>query len=177
MRSMWDRMKSDYARIRPSSPPGIMRYAWTCLGNPGLIALTLLRVQESLVEKRKFHLAALVRGVALTLTGADFVPGCRVGYALMIQHPNGIVIGAGARIGDYCTLLQQVTLGERYADGSGRHDYPTIGSHVTIGAGAKVLGDVSVGEFASVGANSVVLTDVPARAVAVGSPARVLSRE
>ncbi|MHB1490850.1 MAG: serine O-acetyltransferase [Cellulomonas sp.] len=94
-----------------------------------------------------------------------------------MHHPQGIVIGGGAIIGAGCTLLQNVTLGERFADGRPPHGYPQVGDGVTIGAGACVLGAVRVGDRARIGANSVVLSDVPAEGVAVGSPARVLDVE
>ena len=78
------------------------------------------------------------------------------------------MLGAG------CTVLQNVTVGERYADGTGPHDYPTIGDGVTIGAGACVLGGIDVGACSTIGANAVVLADLPEKSVAVGSPARVV---
>ncbi|GAA3203621.1 hypothetical protein GCM10017690_08340 [Microbacterium terregens] len=89
----------------------------------------------------------------------------------MIQHPNGIVIGGRVVIGAHCTLLQQVTLGEKYADGSAPHLSPTILAGATIGAGAKVVGHVTVGAGSTVGANSVVTRDVPDGFTVVGVPA------
>nr|WP_231860870.1 serine acetyltransferase [Microbacterium laevaniformans] len=91
-----------------------------------------------------------------------------------MHHPNGIVLGAGSRLGKNCTILQQVTLGERYANGLGPSTYPTLGDNVTIGAGAKVLGGVMIGDGVQVGANSVVLSDLPPGATAVGAPARAV---
>jgi serine O-acetyltransferase len=94
-----------------------------------------------------------------------------------MHHPHGIVIGSGAIVGAGCTLLQNVTLGERFADGRPPHDYPQVGDRVTIGAGACVLGGVHLGDGAVIGANSVVLSDVPEGGIAVGSPARVLDAQ
>ena len=87
----------------------------------------------------------------------------------MLPHPNGVVIHPDARVGPNCLIFQQVTLGTLATGGT-----PVIGGHVDIGAGAKLLGGIVVGEHAQIGANAVVLTDVPARSVAVGIPARCL---
>jgi len=153
---------------------GPLAYARTLAGEPGLLASSLLRVQQRAMAGQHVRSAKVARYLALTLTGADFVPGCQVGGGLRLSHPHGVVIGGGAVVGDQCTLLQNVTLGERHVDGSGPHDYPTLRDNVTVGAGAVVLGDIEIGQGATVGANSVVLADVPAESLAVGSPARVL---
>ena len=96
----------------------------------------------------------------------------RIGPGLYMPHPHGIVIGAGVKIGENVSILQRVTLG-RAGDS---HVYPTIGNGVEIGAGAAVLGAITLGDGAKIGANSVVLKDVPAGAVAVGAPARLIQR-
>lgn len=106
------------------------------------------------------------------VTGADIPLSCwKLGGGLCIPHPNGIVIHPDAEIGPNCFIFQQVTLGTL---GSGA---PRILGHVDIGAGAKILGAVTVGAHAKIGANAVVLKNVPARATAVGVPARVLRRK
>src|SRR5262245_3077600 len=87
------------------------------LANPGLQAALLLRVQMHLQASGQHRLAQLVSLINLRLTGAEFVPGCRVGSGLVARHPQGIVIGGGSVIGDDATLLQHVTLGERRGDG------------------------------------------------------------
>ena len=104
------------------------------------------------------------------VTGADIPLGCRIGGGLLLPHPNGIVIHPDARIGPNCLIFQQVTLGT----GGSRPGAPVIGAGVDICAGAKVLGGVAIGERAVIGANAVVLSDVPAGATAVGIPARIL---
>jgi serine O-acetyltransferase len=103
------------------------------------------------------------------VTGSDLDSNATIGERFMLPHPNGVVVHGGAVIGDDCMIMQQVTIGQLsdiYA--------PVIGSRVYIGAGAKVLGKVVVGDGARIGANAVVLCDVPANWTAVGIPARVL---
>ena len=104
------------------------------------------------------------------VTGADIPLGCRIGGGLLLPHPNGVVIHDDVVIGPNCLIFQQVTLG---SNGAG---VPTIGGQVDFGAGAKVIGPVTIGDHALIGANAVVVCDVPAWASAVGVPARVLPR-
>jgi len=147
------------------------------LANPGLQAVLLLRVQLELQRRGQRRLAQFVSLMNLRLTGAEFVPGCEIGVGFVTRHPQGIVIGSGARVGDDCTFLHHVTLGERYGDGSDPgHEYPRVGARVVIGAGAVALGGVQIGDDAAVGANAVVTKDVPAGHVAVGIPAKAVPR-
>ena len=97
------------------------------------------------------------------VTGADIPLNCRIGGGLFIPHPNGIVIHPSAKIGVNCLVFQQVTIGVRDT-----HGFPEIGGHVDIGAGAKILGKVIVGDHAKIGANAVVTKNVAARAKAIG---------
>jgi serine O-acetyltransferase len=101
--------------------------------------------------------------------GADIPLNCCIEGGLLLPHPNGVVIHPDARIGPNCLIFQQVTIGTLASGGT-----PRIGGHVDIGAGAKLLGDIVVGDHAKVGANAVVLIDIPERGVAVGVPARCL---
>jgi len=140
---------------------------------PGVQAIVLLRLQLASQATAHWRLANVLSVVNIRLTGAEFVPGCRVGAGLVMRHPQGIVVGHGAEIGDDCTILQHVTLGESYADGeSGDHSYPTLGSRVVVGAGAVILGGIRVEDHAVVGANAVVTKDVSKGDVVVGVPAR-----
>jgi serine O-acetyltransferase len=166
-------MAADLARYTDGRPTPLV-YLRTAAGEPGLVATTLLRVQQAAVARRWLRTAKVARQLALAVTGADFVPGCEAGPGLRLSHPHGVVLGGRARLGTNVTLLQNVTLGERYADGRPPHDCPRLDDDVTVGAGACVLGGVTVGRGATIGANSVVLADVPSGGVAVGSPARVL---
>lgn len=103
------------------------------------------------------------------VTGADIPLNCNIGGGLLLPHPNGIVIHPDATIGANCLIFQQVTIGTR--SGS---EPPVIGGHVDIGAGAKILGAITIGSHANVGANAVVLQNIPSGKSAVGIPARVI---
>ena len=103
------------------------------------------------------------------VTGADIPLNCQIGGGLLLPHPNGIVIHPDAEIGPNCLIFQQVTIGTRNGMGP-----PVIGGHVDIGAGAKILGAVKVGDGACIGANAVVLQDVPPGMTAVGIPAKII---
>ena len=106
------------------------------------------------------------------VTGCDLPINSEIGGGLLMPHPNGIVIHPACKIGPNCLIFQQVTLGSNGSStGSG---VPTLGGHVDVGAGAKILGPITIGDNVVIGANAVVLTDVPANAVAVGIPARVI---
>jgi serine O-acetyltransferase len=100
------------------------------------------------------------------ITGSDIVLGVRLGQRLSLPHPTGVVIHQDAIVGDDCMIMQQVTIGQ--LDGPG---VPVLGSRVYVGAGAKILGPVRIGDGARIGANAVVLNDVPPNHTAVGIPA------
>jgi serine O-acetyltransferase len=103
------------------------------------------------------------------VTGADIPLLCQLGGGLLLPHPNGVVIHPSVVIGPNCLLFQQVTIGATQ-DG-----VPTLGGHVDVGAGAKIIGPVRIGDHARIGANAVVTADVPAGATVVGIPARVVA--
>jgi serine O-acetyltransferase len=103
------------------------------------------------------------------ITGAEIPLNCRIGGGLLINHPNGIVIHPEVPIGVNCLIFQQVTITNEKGG-----DVPEIAGHVDIGAGAKILGSIKIGAHSKIGANSLVITDVPAGATAIGVPARIL---
>lgn len=103
------------------------------------------------------------------MTSSDIDPNAVIGEGIHLPHPNGIVVHASAVIGDDCMIMQQVTIGQL----SSSHA-PVVGSQVYIGAGAKILGEVAIGDRARIGANAVVLCNVPADWTAVGVPARLI---
>jgi serine O-acetyltransferase len=105
------------------------------------------------------------------ITQSDIDPRVQFGRDLMLPHPNGIVIHEDAVIGDQCMIMQQVTIGM-----IGEACVPTLGNNVYVGAGAKIIGKVSIGDGARIGANAVVVDDVPPGATAVGVPAKVVQR-
>ncbi len=107
------------------------------------------------------------------VTGIEIHPGARIGEGLFIDHGMGVVIGETAEIGDDCHILQGVTLGGTSMHRTKRH--PTLGNRVTVGAGAKLIGAVEIGDNARIGAGSVVVTNVPANATVVGVPGHVVS--
>ena len=113
--------------------------------------------------------------IARWLTGIEIHPGAKLGRRLVIDHGMGVVIGETAEIGDDCYLYHEVTLGVARTSSGKRH--PTIGNNVIIGAGAKVLGPITIGDNARVGSNSVVLDSVPPDTTVVGMPARPVDRK
>jgi serine O-acetyltransferase len=129
--------------------------------SPGLSAVLLFRLQDSFFKLKLLLPAYLIHRLNMNLFGIDILPGAKIGGGLRIDHPVGIVIGAGARIGTDCILLQNVTVGTRFID-SEKYDnqYPVVGNKVIIGAGAVILGDVNLGDECTIGANSVILADV-----------------
>lgn len=104
---------------------------------------------------------------------AEIDLNAHIAGGLLLPHPNGIVIHPEVKIGANCLIFQQVTLG---TDGK-RHGVPWLGAHVDVGAGARILGPVRIGDHAMIGANAVVLTDVPAHATAVGIPAHIIKKD
>lgn len=140
--------------------------------SPGKRLLGCLRAYQRLAGQSGLLCALRRRVIVLrhrfwsAVSGADIPLNCNIGGGLLIPHPNGIVIHPHASIGPNCLIFQQVTLGTLAQGGT-----PVLGGHVDLGAGAKILGNVRIGDHAVVGANAVVLHDVPARAVAVGIPA------
>ncbi|HET8989644.1 MAG TPA: serine O-acetyltransferase [Acidimicrobiales bacterium] len=138
---------------------------------PGVHALWAHRVAHTLHPRHPL-LARVLAAVARVLTGVDIHPAAEIGRRVFIDHAVGVVIGETAVVGDDATLFHGVTLGGLGRTAGRRH--PVVGARVLIGAGATLLGPITVGDDALIGANSVVLADVPAGATAVGSPARVV---
>ncbi len=140
---------------------------------PGVHAVLFHRVSHWLWRHRLHFLARLNSQFARFLTGIEIHPGAQIGRRLVIDHGMGIVIGETTQIGDDCLIYHGVTLGGTGKDKGKRH--PTIGNHVLIACGAKILGPFCVGDNSRVAANSVVLSEVPENATVVGAPAQVVS--
>lgn len=171
---MFRHLREDIESIFDRDPAA--RNTWevlTCY--PGVHVLIAHRIAHWLWQARMRWLARCVSQIARFLTGIEIHPGATIGRRFFIDHGMGVVIGETAEIGDDCTLYHGVTLGGTTWNKGKRH--PTLGRGVVIGAGAKVLGPIIVGEGARIGSNAVVVKDVPPGATAVGIPARVILDE
>jgi len=140
---------------------------------PGFHARELHRLSHSLYRFGLRLPARLVSHFSRAVTGIEIHPGARIGEGLFIDHGMGVVIGETTIIGDNCHLFQGVTLGGTSTRRAKRH--PTLSDNVVVGAGAKVIGDITIGESAKIGAGSVVVTNVPPRATVVGVPGHVVA--
>jgi serine O-acetyltransferase len=143
------------------------------LTSPGLHAIAFHRASHWLWRRGLFLPSRLLSQAGRTITGIEIHPGARIGQGVFIDHGMGVVIGETASVGDNVTMYQGVTLGGTGKERGKRH--PTVEADAVIGVGAAVLGAVTIGEGARVGAGSVVLKDVPAHTTAVGMPARAVS--
>jgi len=141
---------------------------------PGLHALLFHRLAHGLWKVGFRWLARFISAISRWLTGIEIHPGATIGRRFFIDHGMGVVIGETAEIGDDCTLYHGVTLGGTSWEKGKRH--PTLGNNVVVGAGAKVLGPIRLGDGARVGSNAVVVKDVPAGGTVVGVPGRVVSK-
>ena len=142
------------------------------VNTPGIHAIMFHRVAHSLYNRKHFFTARLISQISRFLTGIEIHPGAQIGRRFFIDHGMGIVIGETAEIGDDVMLFHQVTLGGTEKDKGKRH--PTVENNVIISAGVKVLGPIVIGENSKIGANAVVLHDIPKNATAVGIPAKVV---
>ncbi len=138
---------------------------------PGLHAIWVHRISHSLWERHFYFLARLLSHISRMLTGIEIHPGAKLGRRVFIDHGSGVVIGETAEVGDDVLIYMGVVLGGTALERVKRH--PTIESDVVIGSGAAVLGPITVGRGAKIGAGSVVIRPVPAGATVVGVPARV----
>lgn len=146
------------------------------LTSQGLHAIWMYRIAHFFWKLKLKMLARIISGVSRFLTGIEIHPGATIGRRFMIDHGTGVVIGETTFIGDDVLIYHQVTLGGTGND-SGEKRHPSICDHVMIAAGAKVLGNIRVGLGAKIGANAVVLKDVPPYTTAVGLPARFIQNE
>ena len=138
----------------------------------GFHALLAHRISHWLWNCRIPLLPRVISQLARWLTGVEIHPGATIGAGFFIDHGMGVVIGETTEIGDYVTLFQGVTLGGTGKERGKRH--PTLGNHVVVGAGAKVLGGIRIGDNVKVGANAVVLRSVPPNSTVVGNPGRIV---
>ena len=142
---------------------------------PGFQALLYFRLAHWLWQRRWYLSGRFVSHCGRVMTGIEIHPGARIGRRLFIDHGMGVVIGETAEIGDDCTLYQGVTLGGTSLE-RGQKRHPTLGNGVIVSAGAQVLGPFRVGDGARIGAQAVVLREVPNGATMVGIPAKPVAR-
>ncbi len=142
---------------------------------PSIHAVFWYRIAHRLWKCKCITLARWISQCARFCTGIEIHPGAKIGKGFFIDHGMGVVIGETAEIGDNCLLYHNVTLGGVNLSKTKRH--PTLGNNVVVGAGAKVLGNIIIGDNVRIGANSVVLKDVPSDSVVVGVPGRVVEKE
>ena len=168
---MWPNLRRDFARVyQRVGYRGGARKTLHTLTSPGFQAVWSYRVTRWLMHRRIPVIGAILERLTEVWTGVSLPPETTVGPGLMILHFGGIVINGSAVLGADCTLHHGVTIGNRVSGGRS----PQLGDRVMVGAGAKVLGDITVGHDAEIGANAVVVTALPDGAVAVGIPARVV---
>ena len=166
-----DEVKKDIDAICQRDPAVKSRMEAALLYS-GLHAILAYRVSNKFYKRKMYTTARFISQTARFLTGIEIHPGATIGEGLFIAHGSGVVIGETTIIGDNCTLYQGVTLGGTGKDTGKRH--PTLGNNVMVGAGAKVLGNFTVGDGAKIAAGAVVLGPVPENATAVGIPAHVV---
>jgi serine O-acetyltransferase len=175
-----------FARLREDIQTALRRdpaarNAWTVLTYPGIHALALHRVAHALwrlqwpPQEMWKWLARAISHVSRMLTGIEIHPGAKIGRRVFIDHGLGVVIGETAEVGNDVLMFHGVTLGGTSTEPVKRH--PTIGDHVMIGMGAKIIGAIVVGDHSKIGANAVVNRDVPPNCTIVGVPGRIVVRD
>lgn len=167
-------LKSQVRHIKESDPAARSTLEILLL-YPSIHVLLLHSLAHPLYKARFYFTARLLSQFARFLTGIEIHPGATIGDGLFIDHGMGVVIGETAVIGNHVKLFHGVTLGGTGKDPGKRH--PTIEDNVVIGAGAQILGNITIHENAKIGANAVVLTDVPANCTAVGIPAKIINKK
>src|SRR5210317_553568 len=168
---MFERIREDISSVFERDPAA--RNTFEILTTyPGIHALLFHRLNHWLWNQGLKWLARTLSNIPRWYTGIEIHPGARIGRRFFIDHGMGVVIGETTEIGDDCTLYHGVTLGGTSWDKGKRH--PTLGNNVVIGAGAKVLGPVHIGDNVRIGSNAVVLRDVVEDATVVGVPGRVV---
>ena len=171
---MFKRLRSDIKCVFERDPAA--RNTFEVLTTyPGLHAIIWYRLAHWFWSKDLKWIARLISTLARWLTGIEIHPACKIGERFFIDHGMGVVIGETAEIGDDCTLYHGVTLGGTTWQKGKRH--PTLGNRVVVGAGAKVLGPIEIGDDARIGSNAVVLKAVPKARTVVGIPARLVDQK
>lgn len=171
---MFDRIREDIAVIRERDPAARSSLEIMLLYN-GYKAVRMYRKANWCYRHHLKFIARCISQKCVRLTGIEIHPGATIGRRLFIDHGTGVVIGETTIIGDDCTIYQGATLGGTGKDKGKRH--PTLGNHVMVGAGAKVLGPITIEDNVRIAAGAVVLQNIPSDSTAVGVPARVVRRK
>lgn len=169
----WQTFQVDFSIIFERDPAARNWLEVLCC-YPGWHALVLHRLAHWLHGRRVPFFPRLIAHIARLFTGVEIHPGATIGKGVFIDHGMGVVIGETTIVGDYALIYQGVTLGGTGKETGKRH--PTLGNHVVVGAGAKVLGNIQVGDYVRIGAGSIVLRDVPSTCTVVGVPGRNICR-
>jgi serine O-acetyltransferase len=170
---MFERIREDISCVFERDPAARTRFE-VLTTYPGIHAVLVHRLSHVLFNANLKWLARVLSNVARLITGIEIHPGAQIGRRFFIDHGMGVVIGETAVIGDDCTLYHGVTLGGTSWQKGKRH--PTLGRDVVVGAGAKVLGPIEIGDGARIGSNAVVVKAVPPGATVVGVPGKLVER-
>lgn len=172
--TLWSLIKEDFSLPRKNDP-ALQSQLELLFNYPGVWAIVNYRIANNLYAKGYKKISRLISGLSQFLTNTDIHPAATIGRRVFIDHGFGVVIGETTIIENDVLIYQGVTLGGVSLNQGKRH--PTIQSNTVIGSGAKVLGDITIGENCKIGANSVVVKDVPCNSTAVGIPARIIRRK
>ena len=172
--NLFKKIKDDFCNVGRNDPALHSKFE-LFFNYPGLWALFYHRIAHAIYKKGLRFIPRFISGFSRLVTTIDIHPAAQIGERVFIDHGAGVVIGETAIIGNDVVIYQQVTLGGVSTSHGKRH--PTVENGVVIGAGAKILGNITLGAECKVGANSVVVKDVPCCATAVGVPARILKCE
>lgn len=177
---MFETIKRGISKVREDikviyeNDPAAKNLLEVILCYPGLHALIAYRFAHRLYKWNIPLIPRIISYITRIITGIEIHPGARIGRRFFIDHGEGVVIGETTIIGDDVLVYQQVTLGGTGKENGKRH--PTLGNNVIVGAGAKVLGNITIGDYVRIGAGSVVIEDVPESSTVVGIPGRIVHR-
>ena len=169
--SLWGHIKEDFS-LPKLNDPALESNVELFFNYPGVWAVINYRIANRLYVKKWKRVARIISGISQTITNIDIHPAASIGRRLFIDHGFGVVIGETAVLEDDILIYQGVTLGGVSVHKGKRH--PTVKSNSVLGSGAKILGNITVGENCKVGANSVVVCDVPSNSTAIGVPAKII---
>nr|WP_253289457.1 serine O-acetyltransferase EpsC [Clostridium sp. MSJ-8] len=170
---MFNKLRYDLGKVVENDPAARNKLEVLLL-YPCVHALIAYRIAHFFYKHKFFFIARLISQLSRFFTGIEIHPGAKIGRGLVIDHGMGVVIGETAEVGDNVLIYHGVTLGGTGKDKGKRH--PTVGNNVVIGSGAKILGPIKIGDNSKIGANAVVLKEVPEGATAVGIPAKIIVR-